>query len=160
MSTATPAKLSAAERKAQAVNLRKKGLSYRRIADQLGCSKSIIAKDIKRELQDLREQTRSDVEELRQLELERLDAFQLFVSNALSNGDVLPAIDRGLKISERRAKLLGLDAPIQIQVQQQVESAIDELLDDLERNISPDAFAEVLAYFQKVEGAAEAAIAN
>lgn len=149
MSTATPSKLSAAERRYQAVQLRQKGLSYRRIAERLGCSKSVVAKDIKREIQELKSLTRAEVEELRQLELERLDTAQQFVSNELNNGnDVLAAVDRWLKISERRSKLLGLDAPIQVQVQQQVESTLDEFIQFLEANISTQAFDEVMAALQ------------
>jgi len=59
-----------------------------------------------------------------QLELERLDAMQAAIWDDAMNGH-LGAIDRVLKIMERRAKLLGLD---QLDVTQQPEPKIEIVL--------------------------------
>jgi hypothetical protein len=47
-----------------------------------------------------------------EMELDRLDAMFLAIAGRAATGDVA-AIDRALRIQERRAKLLGLDAPTQ-----------------------------------------------
>ena len=49
---------------------------------------------------------------------------------------VLAAIDRLLKIQERRAKLLGLDAPTQSRVEVVTESAVDKAIAELEAQIA------------------------
>jgi hypothetical protein len=51
---------------------------------------------------------------VRDLELQRLDALYLKAWEAVEEGD-LPSIDRCLRIMERRAKLLGLDAAEKIE---------------------------------------------
>ena len=49
--------------------------------------------------------------EVLKLELERLDAILLSIWKAISQGH-LGAIDRAIKIMERRTRYLGLDAPV------------------------------------------------
>ena len=48
--------------------------------------------------------------QVRDLELRRLDELCLSAYRAISDGNDLAGIDRCLRIMERRAKLLGLDA--------------------------------------------------
>jgi hypothetical protein len=47
------------------------------------------------------------------MELERLDDLERRAREVMNDGRVLLAIDRLLRIGERRAKLLGLDTPMQ-----------------------------------------------
>ncbi|MFJ8430480.1 hypothetical protein ACIQ9P_04150 [Kitasatospora sp. NPDC094019] len=59
---------------------------------------------------------RESIEELRALEDARLDRmFLVAYRKAVRDGD-LPAIDRALRIMERRARLLGLDRPIRAEI--------------------------------------------
>jgi hypothetical protein len=58
----------------------------------------------------LRETLQEPADEVRQLELLRLDRYLSAIAEKVDSGD-LKAIDRALKIMERRSKLLGLDAP-------------------------------------------------
>jgi len=60
------------------------------------------------------------------LELERLDVMLLALWRRVQNGDER-AIDRALKIEERRAKLLGLDAPIRAVTLEDIEREIARL---------------------------------
>ena len=103
--------MTAAERKQRAVELRKLGFTYQKIADQLGVSVSAAHKMVMTALKELNEKTVEGAEELRRLELERLDEWLLRIAQEIKNGNVLGAIDRGVRIMDRRAKLLGLDAP-------------------------------------------------
>ncbi len=98
----------AAKRRIEAVTLRKSGLSYEAIGDHLQISKVAAWKLVKTALDaTLREPTM----ELRELEIQRLETMLRGVWPKAITGDV-HAIDRAVKISERMAKLLGLDAPI------------------------------------------------
>lgn len=101
-------KMESMQKQAQALTLRKAGVSVTAIAETLGwnshqaASKAISAA-LKRTIQE-------PADELRTLELARLDDMLKAIAPHVAAGN-LTAIDRALKIQERRARLLGLDAP-------------------------------------------------
>ena len=112
----------AAERRVRAIELRKAGLSYRQIGEQLGVSEQQAWRDVKKALADLAEMEQDHAREYRQLELERIDALltSLWVRArgrriAHDDGtveDVPPdyaAVDRVMRLMEARRRLLGLD---------------------------------------------------
>jgi hypothetical protein len=103
------------ERQLQALELRKAGFTYRAIGDKLGVDHTTVYKDIQHELQRLAEQQRDSADELRQLELERLDMLLKGLEPMASVGNP-GAVNSYLKVMERRAKLLGLDAPVRQEV--------------------------------------------
>lgn len=101
-------KVTTAEKTRQALEYRKAGMSYRAIGERVGWkSKSYVYKKITEALEQL---VREPAEQLRTLELERLDRMFLALWQKITSGDA-KAISTGLSIMERRAKLLGLDAP-------------------------------------------------
>lgn len=130
-------RLEAAERHVRAFELRKAGASYRAIGADLGVSGKTAHEDVRRVLAELAEATNDSAEEYRTMELERLDHLTLAAARVLQtthplvsggkilsgfttdgkaigltdDGPRLQAIDRLLRISESRRKLLGLDAP-------------------------------------------------
>lgn len=131
-SIAAPEKVRAASKRLRAVELRKLGFTYQKIADQMGISRTAAHKLVTKALIDIRERTNESTEELRTLELIRLDEYQLRVAQEIQkSGKPLPAIDRALRIMERRAKILGLDAPAQFAV----SSTINQLIDTLSREL-------------------------
>ncbi len=90
-----------------AFELRKAGASYELIADKLGYANGKSAENtIRRVLRDKYDP--DDVETVVNMELARLDALQLVAWRRAKDGD-LSAIDRILKIMERRSQYLGLD---------------------------------------------------
>lgn len=126
---------------AETLRLRSNGWSYRRIAAEtkgtpLACSPKVALERCRRALRDVAVEA---VEEHRALELERLDNMtaaaneiaakhHVYVSASgkvvydgderlRDDGPVLAAINTLIRISERRAKLLGLDAPARAQVE-------------------------------------------
>ncbi len=103
---------SAAERRAQAFKSRLSGCTFQAIGAALGISKQAAHGLIKRELVRLTAETERDAPVLRALELERLDSLIQACWEKAMAGD-LGAVDRLLKISERRARFLGLDSPVQ-----------------------------------------------
>jgi hypothetical protein len=83
-------------------------------------SPQAVHKRIEREMTK-RKQPSSDA--VRKQELDRLDDLEERM-RALVERDPTAATDRLLKIADRRAKLLGLDAPLQVQQQQTVRYEI------------------------------------
>ncbi len=109
-SKTSPRKMRAKEREVEALNLRKSGATYDQIGKALGITTQGAYKAIIRSLKRLNEQNSESSEELRRLEVERLDRMLVAIWPQVLNGNQ-GAVDRAIKISERRAKLLGLDAP-------------------------------------------------
>ena len=104
-----PAKASAVARREKALELRAKGMSIRAIADKLGVSKTQVQRDIEKELQAAAEERKKIAGLIIDLELTKLDELEQEAWKHIAAGE-LSAIDRCLRIMERRAKLLGLDA--------------------------------------------------
>lgn len=116
-------------RRLTALQMRHAGASYRTIAQQLGIDVRTAFNDVQYMLTEL---AREPAENVRALELERLDRLMipLFARATRAEDGRLPdyqAIDRILKIMDRRAKLLGLDAPQKIDITSYIrEQAIAE----------------------------------
>jgi hypothetical protein len=99
-----------ADRRARAFSLRRAGASYRAIAQQLSVSLATAYDDVNAELMELREQTKADAEAVREIELHRCDEMILGLWPAVRRGDP-KSVMAAVRVSERRAKLLGIDAP-------------------------------------------------
>ncbi len=102
---------------AEALRLRTTGHTYREIGRKMGIAKSMAHKYVVDALREIREESTERALEVRELELERLDAMlrQLWPEEP-AEGEIAPAMDARtadtiLRIMERRAALLGLDAP-------------------------------------------------
>lgn len=110
---ASPRRIEAAEKRAQALELRKAGANYDQIARQVGYeSRAGAYRAVQTALQQI---TEEPAKEVIQLELERLDAMLLGLWPNARKGHE-GAVDRVLRIMERRAKLQGLDAPVKADV--------------------------------------------
>ena len=113
--------LDTAERRAYVFQLRKGGATYAAIAQAVidkfgldalprGWDERYAYKDIKRELDHLRKDIADSASEIIELETQRLDAMLTTLWPQVAKGH-LGAIDRVLRLMDRRARLLGLDAP-------------------------------------------------
>lgn len=100
----------AAERRLNALRLRKAGASYSQIAEALGYSKTQAYRDIQRALKNIGKEEQEGALELRLLESQRLDELLMPMMRQAKGGSQ-GAVDRVLRIMERRAKLWGIDAP-------------------------------------------------
>ena len=104
-----------------AIRLRMAGATISQIADQLGYASPAGAyKAIMRELSETAQDMSESTEAVRQLELKRLDQMLFPIWNQVISGDQ-GAISTALRIQERRASLLGLDAPKQIEARVRVD---------------------------------------
>jgi|SRR5215813_5942998 len=100
--------IDASMRQTEALRLRQSGHTFAKIAAALGYSDPACARDAV--LAALRDNVTEPNAEMRSLELARLDTLHGALWTKALGGD-LGAIDRILKLMERRAKILGLDAP-------------------------------------------------
>jgi len=103
------------DRERRVVELRRSGATFEEIAESVGYANHAGAlhayhRAMKRVL------VNAGTEELRQLELSRLDKLQETLWPRAMEGDV-PAVMAILKILDRRAKYLALDAPKRIEKQ-------------------------------------------
>lgn len=124
--------------------MRKDGRTYEYIAEAEGISKSTAHKRFK---EALLARIPYAAEEERALEAERYDAWLERLTEELAHGDPTVIIPVLLRVSKRRAELLGLDAPTKFQGTVRVSEPSLELADvlrDLEA-ANAEAEAEVRA---------------
>ena len=113
------------EKTLRALELRKRGLNYTQISKKLGCHQSTACRYVLSELENLADKCREEAAHVRDLELQRLDDLYLIAYRAIIGGNNLAGIDRCLRIMERRAKLLGIDAAAKVDVQGLVDIHFD-----------------------------------
>lgn len=105
--------IEAQERRTKAVALRKMGWSYGRISAQLGMTKSSVHKAVTKALTESQKHLDGEADLLRTQELDRLDDLQSFYWMDATKGNTKAGLQI-IRVMERRAKLLGLDAPAKI----------------------------------------------
>ena len=113
------------ERRIKAFELRKAGISFRQIGEQLGVSEATAHKDVHAVLKRLAKQAEGKALEYRQLEAERIDALMAPLWTKARGRrivdpqtgqvveDIPPdyqAVGQVLNLMNRRARLMGLDA--------------------------------------------------
>lgn len=99
----TEREVQQAKHRADALALRRQGLTYEQVGKELGIPKKSAWRLIQSAIQDI---TYESVQEVRQIELSRLDAMLRGVWEKAIRGDV-KAIVAALKISEHRCRLTG-----------------------------------------------------
>lgn len=156
-------------RDAQAARLKAAGLTFHEVGRRLGVSRSTAHRMTTRALREYVARPHAEARQLAEVELDQLarQAWQVLTGqhNAVSGGRVvtlggvpiedtrpkLEALRTLLAIAERRARLLGLDAPAKRQVEVISESAVDAEIARLEREIAARAGALPLADDDVVE---------
>lgn len=159
MSASRAQRAITAERRAKLIQERLKGRLFEDIWEELGySSRSAATKDFTRAFEVRITEQRTSVEVYRELELTRLDQYTLEAIQVLrtqhyavtpsgkigrhpetgevliDDGPTLAAIDRLLKIQDRRARLLGLDKPQRVEVL--TIDAIDARIDELNQQLA------------------------
>src|SRR5262245_46964231 len=100
-------------RASQALDLRIAGATYRQIAAQLAVNERTVYYDVQQALATLDAATKDKAERLRDLEAARLDRLTVALAPGIKAG-IPAAIMAAVRVMDRRAKLFGLDAPMQI----------------------------------------------
>jgi hypothetical protein len=106
-------RLEAVEKQLKALELRKAGKTFLAIAGELGYASQSGA--FKAVISALHKTLQEPADELRVLEIGRIDTALAAIWPQVQGGD-LPSVDRFIRLSERRSKLLGLDAPTNVDV--------------------------------------------
>ena len=117
-----------------AAKLRTCGLGWQEIGERLGVTKAYAFNSCHSVLQREAATRRESLPAALALEQRRLDALLSSIYERALSGEV-EAIDRALKIAERRARLLGLDAPQRTEltalVAQAATASTEEILREL-----------------------------
>lgn len=100
-------------RKLESFKLRLEGKSYRKIGELQDISEAQAHRDVTEILRSTIDSHKEEIDEQRQIEVERLDNYLDSIDWKKDVGDY-KAIELSLKIQDRRAKLLGLDMPTKI----------------------------------------------
>ncbi len=108
---------------------------------------------VKRRLKDIRDKCSEAAEEVRQMELDRLDLAMAAVMPKVLSGDLL-ALDRLLRVQDRRSSYLGLDVPKQLHVE--LARNMDAFFERVRGVVPPDVFELLIAAAAGLNGQAEA----
>lgn len=128
------------DRRKKALELRKAGATYDDIAAHLKVSRTQARKDVSQALNGI---TLEPATEVLTLELERLDrlfleAFTNVTKQSLAEDTRMRAVDRALRIMDRRAKYLGLDQAPTADDSEQVKMALQGFLKNLQDDEDTD----------------------
>lgn len=129
-SKTSPRRIRARLNAEAALNLRKSGVTYTEIGRRLGISQSAAYQAVARELDRINRSIAESAEQLRRLELERLDQLQVTLWMQAMNGH-MGAVDRIIRIMERRARLAGLDMTDKVSVSAEIATvpSLHELIE-------------------------------
>lgn len=152
-----------AARRAEVVRLKARGLPYSDIAKRLGISEEVARQDLSRARRARAAELRDSVDEFIAGEVEELERLQLVSwgialgqhkkvhasGNVAKDEDGNPVLDYGVnlqavntlvRIQERKAKLLGYDAAMKIDLKAQVVTldAIDAAIGELRRELAEE----------------------
>jgi hypothetical protein len=108
-----PRRMVALELAVKVLELRLSGMRFRGIAKATGRPLSVCYNALQRGLDEFREESKERIRVARALESVRLDELHKALWDRALKGN-LRAVERVLKIMERRARLFGLDAPARI----------------------------------------------
>lgn len=118
-----------ADRRAKLVQMRARKIPWQQIADDLGyAGPAAAAADLKRVLAQRKAELDFSIDDYRELELENLEDLERKIRDGIESLEVdnldalLPAMDRLLRLSKRRADLIGLDAVKKVEFDGNVKS--------------------------------------
>lgn len=144
--------IAKADRTAHVLNRRLQGWSQREIAEEIGVERSRVSQIVS---QALAETVREPADEVREMELMRLDKYQKRMDDQIENGknnEARLAVDRALAILQQRARLLGLEAPqrrvVDVVTDESLERARREVEAEIRKYEAQITDAEVVEYPQ------------
>lgn len=121
----------------KALDLRISGLTVVQIGEHLGISTSLASKILAQAMEHAQKRFQESAEQLTQIQLQRLEKlYRAIEPAALKSGHSGQprAAEVAMKLLERQAKLLGLDAPVKQEIRVELMDMTDhELRDEAER---------------------------
>jgi DNA-binding CsgD family transcriptional regulator len=124
------------QRRREVASLMMAHFTYREMAERLGVAPSTISDDVKVIRKRWRERAVADyashlAEELAKLDLLEHELLPIALSGGPKGRVNFKAVDRVLAIRDRRARMIGLDAPSKVETTFKVESIVRALEDTL-----------------------------
>jgi predicted transcriptional regulator len=113
---------------------RRAGHTYQSIADQLGCNRDTARDAVRRAFDRETEEVKESTEELRQLQVARLEHCLSVLAPQINAGDV-KAVLAAVKIIQETNKLLGLYLPVKQQVELTSQMNLQEIQAELLKRI-------------------------
>ena len=104
----------------KALELRRAGADISQIAEALKTTRNKARKLVESALDELYSPRKIAIDQLRALESARLDGYLVNMAKDLKTGNTF-AIGAAIKISDRRAKLWGLDSPTRVDISGDLE---------------------------------------
>ena len=95
--------------------MRIQGYTIVEIADELKCAISVVSTTLKRLMDELKALSAQEADAYRAYELTRLDNLFKSLQPKIEEGDV-NAVNSAVRVIERRCKMLGIDAPQEIKI--------------------------------------------
>ncbi len=119
------------ERRSKALQLSIAGWSYREIAAEIDVSHTQVGNYIRQALEKTTDLSASQTAELRQIQFERIEgAIKKVWAKIAAGRDLLSAVQTLIRLLEREAKLMGLDAPTKVDISAKVRAmAVEEGFD-------------------------------
>lgn len=123
---------------AELLRLRMLGMTYDQIAEQAGYSDKGAARHALMRALDRHEA--ENAAELRQIENLRLDADERVLRAIIADSNLpvsarIRAVDSRTRLSARRARMNGLDAPVAVQISAGVQAAMEDALRELDEAV-------------------------
>jgi hypothetical protein len=131
--TGRPPSIEAAEKRRDALLARQRGHSWAEVGRIVGYADASSAQ--RAAMQALRDIPREAADELRKVELETLNELQVALRAKLEEKPSAFLVDSILRIMERRAKMLGIDAPLAIRTEVVTVDAVDAEIQRLEAQL-------------------------
>ena len=125
-------------RRVEALSLRLAGFSLEQIADRMELSISGVRDLVNRTLERAEN---TGVEEMRDIENARLDRAQAAIWDKVLRGEE-KAVDTFLRISQRRARLNGLDMPTKVDLTMSIKQEMEQALARLENVVLGEVIAD------------------
>lgn len=133
MAVKTAKKVEMAKRRKRVAEELKAGKTYEQIAELLDVCQATICKDVKAILKATASVTQEAIEDWKKLQNMRIETMHGAVWEKAKEGDI-QAITTVLKLMDRQARLLGLDAPIAFDWRSLPTDQLIELFNRLEGN--------------------------
>jgi len=135
-----------AERDQKILKLRAAGQPLQLIADHVGASERTVRRVVSAHLAELARENRLETEQLRARHRLELDGLRRTLAPLLAAADPLQrlqTVNSWLRLQEREARLLGLDAPLRIEAAAEALAA-RTLIAELEQRLPPDQLNPIL----------------
>lgn len=150
MDISSPEKLLIENRRCRVVELRSDGMTLKAIAETIrsefklpNYSKQRAHDDFLAALSDAKKLTDTKIAAYREIEEMRLDIMLSKLWPGIEASDI-KSINAAVKVCNRRAHLLGLNATIQTVAEDKTKAELNAVVDKLEEHLSPKTYEQVL----------------